>query len=34
MEAGSLSASRAPKLLLGIPLGLLAALIALVLAIG
>ncbi len=34
MEAGSLSASRAPKILLGIPLGLLAALIALVLSIG
>ena len=34
MEAGSLSAPRAPKLLLGIPLGLLAALIALVISIG
>ena len=34
MEAGSLSSPRAPKLLLGIPLGLLAALIALVLSIG
>lgn len=34
MEAGSFSALRAPKLLLGIPLGLLVALIALVLAIG
>ena len=34
MEAGSLSAPRAPKLLLGIPLGLLAGLIALVISIG
>ncbi|HVC07318.1 MAG TPA: lytic transglycosylase domain-containing protein [Solirubrobacterales bacterium] len=34
MEAGSQSVPRAPKFLLGIPLGLLAALIALVLSIG